>query len=49
MDHLDFIILHGYDFYTPERNPKEGDFTAPLKELSKRKPQMNAQALATYW
>lgn len=30
---LDFINLAAFDFLTPERNPEEADFTAPIYEL----------------
>ncbi|KAF5298476.1 hypothetical protein FQR65_LT01255 [Abscondita terminalis] len=34
---LDFINLWAFDYYTPDRNPKEADYTAPLHELTNRR------------
>nr|QFZ95570.1 imaginal disc growth factor [Plectrocnemia conspersa] len=49
MNHVDFVILHGYDYMTPKRNPKEADFTSPLSELMKRNPESNIKFLINYW
>jgi chitinase len=38
-----------FDFYTPERNPKEADYPAPLYELVDRKPDENVDAQVKYW
>ncbi|KAJ8920739.1 hypothetical protein NQ315_004878 [Exocentrus adspersus] len=46
---VDFVILHAYDFYTPERNPKEADYPAPLYELLDRKPDENGDYQVRYW
>ncbi|XP_077287591.1 chitinase-like protein EN03 isoform X2 [Arctopsyche grandis] len=48
-DNLDFIIIHGFDYYTPDRNPKEADFAAPLHELHKRNPKLNIDSVVTHW
>ncbi|KAJ8954361.1 hypothetical protein NQ318_011034, partial [Aromia moschata] len=47
--HVDFVTLHAYDFYTPERNPKEADYTAPIYELIDRKPDENGDYQVRYW
>ncbi|KAJ8964208.1 hypothetical protein NQ317_007845, partial [Molorchus minor] len=47
--HVDFVILHAYDFYTPQRNPKEADYPAPLYELIDRKVDENGDFQVRYW
>lgn len=49
MNYLDFVVLGSFDFYTPERNPKEADFAAPLYPLSERNPDLNVDSQVTYW
>lgn len=49
MNYLDFVVLGAFDFYTPERNPKEADFAAPLYPLSERNPDLNVDSQVTYW
>ena len=46
---LDFINLWAFDYYTPARNPKEADYTAPLHELIDRKYDENGNALVQHW
>ncbi|KAK4880772.1 hypothetical protein RN001_008918 [Aquatica leii] len=46
---LDFINLWAFDYYTPERNPKEADFTSPLHELINRKFDENGNHLVQHW
>jgi len=46
---VDFINLWAFDYYTPERNPKEADYTAPLHELIDRKYDENGNHLVQYW
>ncbi|XP_063914019.1 chitinase-like protein Idgf4 isoform X2 [Zophobas morio] len=46
---LDFITLQAFDFYTPERNPKEADYPAPLYELIDRKYDENVDYQVRYW
>ncbi|RZC35113.1 Glyco hydro 18 domain containing protein [Asbolus verrucosus] len=46
---LDFITLQAFDFYTPERNPKEADYPAPLYELIDRKFDENVDYQVRYW
>lgn len=47
----DFINLEAYDFLTPERNPEEADYTAPLYPLNEqnRLPHYNAEYQISYW
>ncbi|CAH1982111.1 unnamed protein product [Acanthoscelides obtectus] len=46
---LDFIILHAFDFYTPQRNKKLADVPAPLYELIDRRNDENVDAWVKYW
>ncbi|KAF2900983.1 hypothetical protein ILUMI_05201 [Ignelater luminosus] len=46
---LDFVNLWAFDYYTPERNPKEADYPAPLHELIDRKFDENGNYLVQYW
>ncbi|KAJ3656208.1 hypothetical protein Zmor_015303 [Zophobas morio] len=46
---LEYVVLDAFDFYTPERNPKEADYPAPLYELVDRKPDENVDAQVRYW
>ncbi|KAJ8973488.1 hypothetical protein NQ317_018761 [Molorchus minor] len=47
--HLDLIVLHAFDFYTPQRNKKLADFPAPLYELADRRSDENVDAWVRYW
>ncbi|XP_030758347.1 chitinase-like protein Idgf4 isoform X2 [Sitophilus oryzae] len=47
--HVDFVSLHAFDFYTPQRNPKLADFPAPLYDLIDRRPDENVDAWVKYW
>lgn len=47
--HLDFVTLEAFDFRTPERNPKELDYPAPLYELLDRKYDENADYQVRFW
>lgn len=49
MQHLDWVNLMGFDYYTPKRNPKEVDYPAPLYELIDRHPDNNADHLVGRW
>jgi len=49
INHIDFVVLGAFDFNTPERNPKEADFAAPLYPLSERNPELNADSQVSYW
>ncbi|XP_058814816.1 chitinase-like protein Idgf4 [Topomyia yanbarensis] len=48
-DNLEYIHLGTFDQQTPERNPKEADFTAPIYEPSERIVGNNIDAKVTYW
>lgn len=48
-DNLDYVNLAAFDQQTPERNPKEGDFTAPIYEPTERVEGNNVDAEASYW
>lgn len=48
-DNLDYVHLASFDQQTPERNPKEADFTAPIYEPTERVEGNNVDAEATYW
>ncbi|XP_061400487.1 chitinase-like protein Idgf2 [Musca vetustissima] len=47
----DLINIAAFDFLTPERNPEEADYTAPLYELydQNRLPHYNADFQVAYW
>lgn len=47
--HLDYVALHAFDFYTPQRNPKLADYPAPLYELIDRRPDENVDAQVKFW
>lgn len=49
MNNLDYVILDGYDYNTPVRNPKEADYASPLYELLERNPELNINFLVTWW
>jgi len=49
MNDMDFVVLSAFDFNTPERNPKEADFAAPLYSLGERSPEFNADSQISYW
>ncbi|XP_066601682.1 chitinase-like protein Idgf4 [Prorops nasuta] len=46
---IDAVHLWAFDQKTPERNPKEADFPAPIYESYGRVPQDNVDAAARYW
>ncbi|XP_034943964.1 chitinase-like protein Idgf4 [Chelonus insularis] len=46
---LDAVHLMTFDQVTPERNPKEADFPAPIYESYNRVPQDNVDASVRYW
>ncbi|XP_044751450.1 chitinase-like protein Idgf4 [Coccinella septempunctata] len=47
--HVDFVNLMAYDFYTPQRNPEEADYTSPLFELVDRRFDENVDFQVNYW
>lgn len=48
---IDFVNLAAFDFLTPERNPDEADFTAPLYEISdqNRLGHYNVEFQVEHW
>lgn len=46
---VDFVTLQAFDYRTPQRNPKELDYPAPLYELLDRKYDENADYQVRYW
>ncbi|XP_058057279.1 chitinase-like protein Idgf4 [Anopheles bellator] len=48
-DNFEYINIAAYDQQTPERNPKEGDYTAPIYEPSERVEGNNVQAKVKAW
>ncbi|KAK9878477.1 hypothetical protein WA026_022119 [Henosepilachna vigintioctopunctata] len=47
--HVDFVNLMAYDFYTPQRNPEEADYTSPIFELVDRRFDENVDFQVNYW
>jgi GH18 family chitinase len=41
VNNFDWINIAAFDFQTPQRNPKEADFSAPLYTPSERNPELN--------
>nr|XP_021205993.2 chitinase-like protein EN03 isoform X3 [Bombyx mori] len=46
---VDYVNVGAYDYYTPTRNNKEADYTAPIYTPQNRNPLQNADAAVTYW
>lgn len=46
---VDVVNIEAFDYYTPERNPKEADYTAPIYAPQNRNPLENAEAAISYW
>ncbi|KAH8399095.1 hypothetical protein KR215_002159 [Drosophila sulfurigaster] len=48
---VDFVNLGTFDFYTPERNPEEADYSAPLfyDNSEDRLPHNNVKFQTEYW
>ncbi|EDS38024.1 imaginal disc growth factor [Culex quinquefasciatus] len=49
INYLDFVNIEAVDMQTPERNPKEADYVAPLYELTDRVPGNNVDGLVKVW
>ncbi|KAF5295427.1 hypothetical protein FQA39_LY13088 [Lamprigera yunnana] len=47
--YLDFVNLWAFDYYTPQRNPKEADYSAPLQEMINRKNDENGNHIVQFW
>ncbi|XP_061400484.1 chitinase-like protein Idgf1 [Musca vetustissima] len=50
-NHFEYINLFAFDFLTPDRNPEEADYTAPifLKDEQNRLPHYNVDFQVNYW
>uniref|UniRef100_A0A182QSI8 GH18 domain-containing protein n=1 Tax=Anopheles farauti TaxID=69004 RepID=A0A182QSI8_9DIPT len=48
-DNLEYVNLAAYDQQTPERNPKEGDYTAPIYEPAERVVGNNVDDKVKAW
>nr|WCL15183.1 imaginal disc growth factor protein [Yponomeuta evonymella] len=46
---VDFVNINAFDYYTPERNIKEADYTAPIYTPQNRNPLLNVDAAVNYW
>ncbi|XP_026319611.1 chitinase-like protein EN03 [Hyposmocoma kahamanoa] len=46
---VDFVNVDAFDYFTPERNPKEADYTAPIYTPQNRNPLQNVDAAVSYW
>jgi chitinase len=49
INNVEYVVLSAFDFQTPDRNPKDADFPAPLKALNERNPEHNVEAQVGYW
>lgn len=49
INNVDYINLAAFDFITPDRNPKEADFPAPLYEGHERNPEFNINYQVLWW
>lgn len=49
LQHIDFVNLMAFDYYTPKRNPKEADYPAPLYQLIDRKVEENGDNEVKHW
>uniref|UniRef100_A0A904A3V2 GH18 domain-containing protein n=1 Tax=Anopheles quadriannulatus TaxID=34691 RepID=A0A904A3V2_ANOQN len=48
-DNIDYVNVAAYDQQTPERNPKEGDYTAPIYEPTERVVGNNVDDKVKAW
>lgn len=46
---VDIVNIEAFDFNTPQRNPKEADYTAPTYRPQNRNELLNADAAVNYW
>lgn len=49
INNIDYVNLAAFDVQTPDRNPKQADFPAPVYEGNEREPESNINAQVTYW
>jgi GH18 family chitinase len=45
--YVEFVILSAFDVQTPDRNPKEADYPAPIYPLDERDPRLNIDTQVT--
>ncbi|KAG6446533.1 chitinase-like protein EN03 [Manduca sexta] len=46
---VDIVNIEAYDYFTPERNPKEADYVSPIYTPQNRNPLQNVDAAINYW
>jgi chitinase len=46
---VDFVNIFAFDVYTPDRNPKEADYPAPILPVSDRNTEENVDAWASFF
>ncbi|XP_026500810.1 chitinase-like protein EN03 isoform X4 [Vanessa tameamea] len=46
---VDIVNLNAFDYYTPSRNPKEADYTAPIYKPQNRNELLNVDSAVSYW
>lgn len=49
INNIDYVNLAAFDVQTPERNPKQADFPAPVYEGNERESHSNINFQVTYW
>lgn len=49
INNIDYVNLATFDVQTPERNPKEADYPAPIYEGTDKEPGSNLNYQVTYW
>lgn len=49
VNNIDYVNLATFDVLTPDRNPKEADFPAPVYEGHEREAHANINYQVTYW
>ncbi|XP_050361020.1 chitinase-like protein EN03 [Nymphalis io] len=46
---VDIVNLNAFDYYTPSRNPKEADYSAPIYKPQNRNELLNVDSAVSYW
>ncbi|CAG9558727.1 unnamed protein product [Danaus chrysippus] len=46
---VDIVNINAFNYYTPERNPKEADYTSPIYKPQGRNELLNVDAAVNYW
>ncbi|CAH2034696.1 unnamed protein product, partial [Iphiclides podalirius] len=49
INHVDFVNLEAFDYFTAQRNPKEADYAAPIYTPQSRNELQNANAAVNYF